>query len=102
MTDSLSGVGAWAFGGCSGLVSVTLPASVTSLSDDAFHYATSLTGAIFEGAAPVMGAAVFDNTAAGFTIYYASGATGFTSPTWTGAIPASASAWSTDSMNRNE
>ena len=45
-------------------------------------YCTGLTSAVFLGDAPgTFGAAVFDDTAPGFTIYYLSGSTGFTSPT---------------------
>lgn len=84
LPDSLATIGAWAFGGCSGLGAVTLPAGLATLADDAFHYATALASATFAGDAPAMGAAVFDNTADGFTLYYGASATGFTSPTWMG------------------
>ena len=44
-----------------------------------------MTNALFlEASAPSIGASVFDGAAAGFTLYYLVGATGFTSPTWSG------------------
>lgn len=79
LPDSLVAVGAWAFGGCSGLVEVTFPAGVASIADDGFHYAASLSAAIFAGDAPAMGATVFDDTASGFAVYYLSAASGFAS-----------------------
>lgn len=37
-----------------------------------------------DGSAPAMGTEVFSDTAGGFTVYYYSGGSGFTSPTWQG------------------
>jgi len=65
------------------LTSVTIPSSVTSIGAQAFQYDSSLTSALFQGNAPTMGQAVFHLAGNGFTVSYAGGATGFTSPTWT-------------------
>lgn len=86
--SSLSAIGPWAFAGCSGLTSVTIPATVANLGEDAFHSCSGLEWALFNGNAPAMGTTVFDNAAAGFTIYFHAAKTGFTSPLWMG-YPAS-------------
>ena len=85
----VTGIGYTAFGDCSGLTSVTIPNSVTRIGDYAFEECSGLTRAEFLGNAPTMGSGVFDSTGNGFTVYYRSGQTGFTSPTWNG-YPASA------------
>ena len=41
--DSVTSIGSSAFDGCSGLTSITIPNSVTSIGRDAFYYCTSLT-----------------------------------------------------------
>ena len=41
--NSVTSIGDWAFEGCSGLTSVTIPNSVTSIGNGAFYYCTSLT-----------------------------------------------------------
>ena len=62
-----------------------IPNSVTSIGVSAFWGCTGLARATFEGNAPAsFGTEVFNGTAAGFTIYYHEGSTGFTSPTWNG------------------
>jgi hypothetical protein len=88
--SSVTSIGGEAFRGCSGLASVTIPSSVTSIGDDAFYGCSALTSAYFQGNAPAsFGNGVFDNDAAGFTVYYPAAATGFTTPTWNGyhAVP---------------
>lgn len=90
LPDSLTSIGAWAFGGCETLTTIVLPAKVASVGDDAFHHASALVSATFKGNAPTMGTTVFDGTASGFTIYYSSSATGFTTPTWLGYTTAAA------------
>ena len=77
----------WAFSCCTGLTSITIPASVTSILDCAFYGCRVLTRATFLGDAPTtLGGNLFDNasTDPGFTVYYQSGASGFTSPIWNG------------------
>ena len=41
----MTSIGGYAFGGCSSLSSITLPASVTSIGGGAFYGCTSLTSA---------------------------------------------------------
>jgi len=64
---------------------LTIPASVASIGTNAFLQCSSLTSAYFQGDAPsTFGSAVFDQTAAGFSIYYPSTASGWSTPTWNG------------------
>lgn len=72
----------YAFSGCSGLTSISLPASITSIGTYAFYNCSSLKSANFLGNAPTLGTAAFNGTAAGFTIHFITGRTGFTIPTW--------------------
>jgi hypothetical protein len=81
----VTSIGVVAFLGCTGLSGVTLPSSVASIGNGAFQDCSNLAGAYFQGNAPSsFGTAVFGGAAAGFTIYYPSGATGWTTPTWEG------------------
>ncbi len=83
--DDVTSIGEYAFSYCDNLTSVTIPASVTTMGKHAFRWIDGLTGVVFEGNAPSsMGETVFDNAAAGFTVYYYEGAAGFTTPTWNG------------------
>jgi hypothetical protein len=62
-----------------------MPASVTSIGNNAFIYCSSLTSATFTGDAPTaMGSSVFDYTGAGFTVYYYTDKADFTEPIWMG------------------
>ena len=70
------------------LTSVTIPSGITTIEESAFRENTSLKTVYMEGNAPTTFVAA-DTTgsfdlAAGKTVYYKSGATGFTSPTWKG------------------
>ncbi len=67
-----------AFQNCTGLTSITIPASIMSIGDSAFNGCANLVTVHFEGDAPYMGDNVFDNCGTGFIIYYLSGSTGFT------------------------
>ncbi len=42
-SHGVTSIGSWAFYGCSGLTSVTIPASVTSIGDAAFRDCSGLT-----------------------------------------------------------
>lgn len=86
---SVTSIGLRAFEYCYKLPGVTIPASVSTIGNQAFTNCTLLTSATFLGNAPSMGSSVFANAAAGFTVYYIPGASGFTSPTWLGypAVP---------------
>ncbi len=81
--SSITSIGYGAFCDCTGLGSISIPASVTSIEREAFSGCSGLTDAYFYGNAPTMGSDVFRNCASGFTVYYLSGATGFTNP-WYG------------------
>ena len=62
----------------------TIPSGVTSIGNYAFYGCTELTSVTFTENAPTLGSSVFDQTSSGFTLYYLSGSSGFTSPTWHG------------------
>lgn len=83
---SVTSIGECAFADCSLLTDVTIPDSVTSTGLSAFPFCSSLISATFEGNAPSMvyskNCPVFLYNATGFTVYYYSDATGFTTPTW--------------------
>jgi hypothetical protein len=66
----------------SGVTSVTIPDSVTSIGIRAFSDCTHLTRAYFLGNAPSMGQGVFGGCSNSFSVCYIAEATGFTSPTW--------------------
>ena len=82
--DSVTSIGAYAFYNCESLTSITIPESVTSIEYMAFYDCYSLVSAYFEGDAPYWGGEVFEGAAPGFTIYFYSGHTGFTTPTFQG------------------
>lgn len=85
--NTLTSIGQGAFEFNHQLVSVTIPASVTSIASGAFASTSALTTVIFEGDAPSITAAGSSGSfegASGKTLYYSSGATGFTTPTWEG------------------
>jgi hypothetical protein len=65
------------------LTGITIPSSITSIGGSAFYNHTGLRTAYFYGNAPTMGTNVFYGCAAGFTVYYLAGSTGFTNP-WYG------------------
>ena len=69
-----------AFAECYALKSVILPTTLTSLKGYAFYYCEALEYVIFKGNAPTLTASNnFDDTHANLTLYYYSGATGFSS-----------------------
>ena len=83
--SSVTSIGSMAFLSCIGLTSVTIPESVTAIGDDAFWNCTSLSSAYFQGDAPaIFDGSAFELAAPGFTIYYRSTATGWTTPSWEG------------------
>lgn len=75
-----------AFDDCSGLTCITIPPGVTILGNYAFSGCTGLTAAVFLGDAPELGIEepAFDSVGEGFSFYYRSSSSGFTSPTWNG------------------
>ena len=84
ISKGVTAIGVGTFCYCSALTSVTIPGSVTSLGTYAFYYCTALTQMTFQGNAPTCGANWIAGHNAGLTIYYYSGSTGFTTPTWNG------------------
>jgi len=97
--NRVTSIGNFAFGGCNSMTSITIPSSVTSIGFGAFNGCASLSKANFLGNAPsmVMGyeecsrwdcifirVGVFEKCDNNFTICYAAGSTGFTTPTWYG------------------
>lgn len=81
---SITSIGAYAFFECSGLTEIVIPDSVSSIGDYAFGNC-GLTSAEFLGNAPAtFGNGVFSGNSSSFTIFYHSGTTGWTSPTWNG------------------
>ena len=74
--DSVTSIGPAAFAGCTSLTGITFPASVTAIADSAFWGCTSLSAVYFEGDAPgFLGQRVFEGTSA--TIYYLPGTSGW-------------------------
>lgn len=83
--NSVTSIGNYAFGRCSNLMEIMIPASVTSIGVWSFGACDKLTFAEFLGNAPsTFGKDVFGYKRSNFTIFYHSGTTGWTSPTWNG------------------
>jgi hypothetical protein len=82
--NSVTSIGIDAFFGCSDLKSVTIGNGVTSIGDEAFEFCSRLTNVTFHGNAPVLASAadgynVFSDAAAGATVYYYYGTSGWSS-----------------------
>lgn len=80
-----------AFYFCSALETIEFGSKVDSIAARAFSCCSRLTAAFFQGNAPTTfdgnittGTGVFEGTSSNFTIFYRSGTTGWTSPTWNG------------------
>ncbi len=71
----VAAIGEYAFYGCTSLMTVTIPKSVTSIGFYAFAYCTNLAGVYFRGDAPVVASSVF--AFAGPTVYFLPGTTGW-------------------------
>lgn len=84
-------IGNYAFSDCCALETIEFGSKVDSIGTGAFSYCSRLTVAIFQGNAPTTfggnittGTGVFESVSYTFTIFYRSGTTGWTSPTWNG------------------
>lgn len=83
--SGVTAITASAFRYCGGLTEVTLPVGVGSIGSNAFSNCGLLGRATFMGNAPgTFGTNVFLSAAGGFSVFFVSGATGFTTPTWQG------------------
>ena len=83
---SVTSIGVSAFRDCNSLTEIVIPASITSIGDYAFESCSKLTSAEFLGNIPALFGenAFFNWGTCPFTIFYHSGTTGWTSPTWNG------------------
>lgn len=82
--DSVISIGYSAFRFCSSLTEIVFPASVTTIGVSAFEDC-GLTSAEFLGNAPSsLSKGAFGYNPSNFAIFYHSGTTGWTSPTWNG------------------
>ena len=61
ITYSVTSIGEWAFGNCTGLTSVTIPNSVTSIGTDAFRNCTGLTSVTIPNSVTSIGGGAFFN-----------------------------------------
>ncbi len=81
---SVTSIADHAFHQCANLTGVTISASVTTIGNAAFAQCPSLASAFFMGNAPAMGSDVFIAAASGFSVQYYDNRSGFTTPLWNG------------------
>ena len=72
---NVTSLGREAFSGCMALTNITIPYGVISIGSRAFYDCANLSAIYFDGDAPALDSAVFDNTPA--TIYYYPGTSGW-------------------------
>ena len=88
--QNLVAIGEYAFQSCYALETIEFGSKVDNIGAGAFLGCTRLAVAIFQGNAPTTFggnatvSGVFEDVSANFTIFYRSGTTGWTSPTWKG------------------
>ncbi len=73
--DGVTGIGAAAFSGCSGLTSVTMGSNVTNIGESAFRGCTGLTGIVLPGSVTGIGEYAFSNCVGMTTIEIPEGVT---------------------------
>jgi photosystem II stability/assembly factor-like uncharacterized protein len=81
--NSVKTIGSGAFSGCTSLTKVTIPNSVRSIGAIAFYDCRSLNTVYFLGNAPTGSSDLFVGCAAGFSVHYVTGTTGWSNP-WYG------------------
>ena len=74
---SVTSIDDFAFYNCQSLTSVTIPANVTNIGEFAFNYCNNLTRARFMGDAPTLDAGVFGDSSADFKMNYLYGNASF-------------------------
>lgn len=76
-------IGDHAFQSCPALINVVIGSGVKTIGDNAFYWCPRLATAWFLGDAPTTGTHIFLDCAAGFTVRYIGGTTGWTNPWYT-------------------
>jgi len=85
LPDSLKRISKSSFYNCNELKSVSIPASVTKIDSQAFYSCDQLISVFFQGNEPDMaGSEQFRFCHFNFKVYFKSGMSGFTTPTWEG------------------
>ena len=84
--DGVTGIGAAAFYGCSGLTSVTMGSNVTDIWDGAFSGCTGLTGIVLPGSVTSIGEYAFSNCESLTAIEIPEGVTTLGNSAFSGAI----------------
>ena len=82
---TVTSIGSNAFANCLSLTSVTIPGSVTSIGNYAFFKCNSLRRVVFGGNSPTVGTDVFNGVSSSSVVYFMSGTFGW-GPTF-GALP---------------
>ena len=84
LPNNVTSIGIGAFRDCSNLTTIAIPDGITSIENSTFMDCNRLTSVYFYGDAPTIAATAFQNTSPDLTLYYISGKSGWTSPTWNG------------------
>ncbi len=82
--ETVTTIGYSAFQGCSSLTSIHIPQAVHTIERNVFENCCLLSSIYFYGDAPDIGYHTFSQTSPDLTLYYISGKSGWTSPTWNG------------------
>ena len=82
--ETVTTIGYSAFQGCSSLTSIHIPQAVHTIERNVFENCCLLSSIYFYSDAPDIGYHTFSQTSPDLTLYYISGKSGWTSPTWNG------------------